>query len=146
MKLSEFLKSIGKTVLEMIVYKTVEEALEAVKRNGCALQYVKDQTEAVCLEAVKEDGDALQYVKDQTEAVCLEAVKRNGCALQYVKDQTEAVCLEAVKEDGDALQYVNPFVFEVDISLTVEPEPENTVDLSEVPTAQLKKELEKRAE
>ena len=27
------------------------------------------------LEAVKEDGDALQYVKDQTEAVCLEAVK-----------------------------------------------------------------------
>ena len=37
-------------------------ALEAVKRNGYALQYVKDQTEAVCLEAVKRNGDALQYV------------------------------------------------------------------------------------
>ncbi len=78
--------------------------LEAVKRNGYLLQYVKDQTEAVCLEAVKSDGDSLRYVKDQTEAVCLEAVK-------YVKDQTEAVCLEAVKSDGDSLQYVNKKVF-----------------------------------
>jgi hypothetical protein len=45
---------------------------------------VKDQTEAVVLEAVKRNGDALQYVKDQTEAVVLEAVKRNGYALRYV--------------------------------------------------------------
>ena len=36
------------------------------------------------LEAVKQDGDALQYVKEQTEAVALEAVKRNGDALRYV--------------------------------------------------------------
>jgi hypothetical protein len=41
--------------------------LEAVKRNGDALQYVKDQTEAVCLEAVKQDGDALQYVNFDDE-------------------------------------------------------------------------------
>ena len=63
---------------------TVESAIEAVKGNGAALRYVKDQTEAVCLEAVKSNGYALQYVKDQTEAVALEAVKRNGYALQYV--------------------------------------------------------------
>jgi len=37
--------------------------LEAVKINGDALRYVKEQSEAVCLEAVKNDGDALQYVK-----------------------------------------------------------------------------------
>ncbi len=36
------------------------------------------------MEAIKNDGDALRYVKEQTEAVCLEAVKRNGYALQYV--------------------------------------------------------------
>ena len=63
---------------------TIAAALEAVKRNGDALQYVKDQTDAVCLEAVKEYGNALRYVKDQTEAVCLEAVKEYGNALQYV--------------------------------------------------------------
>ena len=39
-----------------------------------------------CLEAVKEDGYALQYVKEQTEDICLAAVKQNGDALQFVKD------------------------------------------------------------
>jgi hypothetical protein len=43
-------------------FSTENEALEAVRRNGDALRYVKEQSEAVCLEAVKEDGDALQYV------------------------------------------------------------------------------------
>ena len=39
--------------------------LEAVKRNGDSLQYVKEQTEAICLEAVKQDGDSLRYVKER---------------------------------------------------------------------------------
>jgi hypothetical protein len=43
---------------------TIELALEAVKRNGYALQYVPEAilTEAVALEAVKQNGYALQYV------------------------------------------------------------------------------------
>jgi len=36
-----------------------------VENNGYALQYVKEQTEAVCLKAVERDGDALQYVKEE---------------------------------------------------------------------------------
>ena len=55
-----------------------EQCLAAVKRNGCALQYVKDQTPEICLAAVKQDGYSLRYVKDQTPEICLEAVKRNG--------------------------------------------------------------------
>ena len=43
-------------------FSTEKEALEAVKQDGDALRYVKDQSEAVCLEAVKQDGHALQYV------------------------------------------------------------------------------------
>ncbi len=43
--------------------------------------------EKYCLEAVKQDGCSLQYVKDQSEAVCLEAVKQDGCSLQYVKEE-----------------------------------------------------------
>ena len=42
--------------------------------------------------------DALQYVKEQTEAICIEAVKQTGLALQYVKEQTEEICIEAVKK------------------------------------------------
>jgi len=63
------------------------------------------------LKAVEEDGYALQYVKDQSEAICLKAVERNGYALRYVKDQSEAICLKAVEEDGDALQYVKDQLF-----------------------------------
>ena len=39
------------------------QAMEAVKQNGCALQYVQTQTEAICMEAVKQDGYALRYVQ-----------------------------------------------------------------------------------
>ena len=63
-----------------------KEALEAVKQNGSALQYVAEQTEEICLEAVKQDGWTLQYVVEQTEEICLEAVKRDGYALQYVSE------------------------------------------------------------
>ncbi len=88
------------------VKNTEEEIIKAVESDGDALQYVKDQTEAICIKAVESDGDALQYVKDQTEAICIKAVERNGYALRYVKDQTEAICIKAVESDGDALQYV----------------------------------------
>ena len=43
--------------------------LEAVKQNGLALEYVKEQTKEICLEAVKQDGYALQYVKEQTPEI-----------------------------------------------------------------------------
>ncbi|MCE5211881.1 MAG: DUF4116 domain-containing protein [Deltaproteobacteria bacterium] len=44
---------------------SIEAALKAVERNGYALRYVKDQTEAVCLKAVERNGDALQYVLER---------------------------------------------------------------------------------
>lgn len=87
------------------------EALEAVKLDGLALQYVKEQTEEICLAAVRQDGYALCYVKEQTEEICLEAVKRNVYALQFVKEQTEEICLAALKWDVCALQYVNEDLF-----------------------------------
>ena len=50
------------SIKELEIWTDEKHCLEAVKRNGYALQYVKEQTEAICLEAVKEDGYALQYV------------------------------------------------------------------------------------
>jgi len=38
-----------------------------------------------CLEAVKKDGLNLAFVKEQTHEICLEAVKQDGYALIYVK-------------------------------------------------------------
>jgi hypothetical protein len=51
-----------------------------------------------CLSAVKLNGFALEYVKEQTEEICLAAVNKNGRALQYIKEQTDEICLQAVKQ------------------------------------------------
>ena len=95
------------------------EALEAVKKNGYALQFVNEQTPEICLEAVKENGYALQFVNEQTPDICLEAVKEDGYALQFVNEQTPDICLEAVKQEGDALQFVkeNMFINEDEIEI-----------------------------
>jgi len=63
MKLSEFLNKFNLKD-EFVISYSGDEALEAVKRHGHALRYVKDQSEAVCLEAVKQDGHALKYVDE----------------------------------------------------------------------------------
>ena len=44
-----------------------------------------------CLVAVKINGHALEYVKEQTPEICLEAVKQNGFALKWVKNQTPLI-------------------------------------------------------
>ena len=46
-----------------------EYCLQAVKQNGYALQWVKEQTPEICLEAVKQYGQALEYVKEQTPLI-----------------------------------------------------------------------------
>ena len=92
--------------------QTERICLEAVKRKGYMLEYVKNQTEEICLEAVKQDGYALEYVENQTKEICLEAVKQDGNALEFVTDQTEEICLEAVKQNKKAIEYVeNKFTY-----------------------------------
>ena len=44
-----------------------------------------------CLEAVKQNGYALRWVKNQTIDICLEAVKQYGHALKWVKNQTPLI-------------------------------------------------------
>ena len=44
-----------------------------------------------CLEAVKEDGLALGFVKNQTIDICLQAVKQKGRAFRFVKNQTPLI-------------------------------------------------------
>jgi hypothetical protein len=56
-----------------------EDALKAVERNGYALQYVKEQTEAVCLKAVERNGDALRYVEARWFAAEM-SESSDGCA------------------------------------------------------------------
>jgi len=87
-------------------WNDLEFCLNAVRQNGLALKFVKEQTPKICLEACKENGNALEYVKEQTPEICLEAVKENGLVLQFVKEQNSDICLEAVRQNGLALEYV----------------------------------------
>ena len=91
--------------LQYVKNQSPEILMEAVKHDGFALQYVKNQSPEILMEAVKHDGFALQYVKNQSPELCLVAVK-NGCALQYVIAQSPEILMEAVKENGHALEYV----------------------------------------
>jgi hypothetical protein len=95
-----------KEIKEIIDMMTEEMLLDIVKRDGYALEYIKNQTERICLEAVRNRGLALEYVIDQTKEICIIAVGRNGLALDYVKDRTPEICMAAVKQNGWALQYV----------------------------------------
>lgn len=76
--------------------------------KGEIISYTEDEA----LAAVKKDGNALRYVREQTHEICLAAVERNEYALKYVKEQTPEICLAAVKENRDALRYVDPSVFQ----------------------------------
>jgi hypothetical protein len=82
-----------------------------IKTSKCNASGIVNWTQAQALEAVKNNGYALKYVKEQTSDICLEAVKSDGDALKYVKEQTPDICLEAVKKCGYALKYVNPHIF-----------------------------------
>jgi hypothetical protein len=72
-------------MIEFSAILTLSASLEAVKRNGYALRYVKDQTEAVVLEAVKRNGDALQYVLEKPLFIKIAAMLK---ILINIKDPT----------------------------------------------------------
>jgi len=88
-------------------YDDYEICKMAFQKYGCALRYMKEQTEEICEMAVQQDGWALKYVKEQTEEICKLAVEQNGSALQFVNEQTEEICKLAVQQNGKALQFVN---------------------------------------
>ena len=73
---------------------------QAIIRNGMVLEAFNKftyypQSEELCLIAVKNNGLALEFVKNQTDDICFEAVKRNSMAIKYVKNQTKDLCLSA---------------------------------------------------
>lgn len=86
------------------------DTLQLVKNNGMAIKRIADQTQELAVLAVKDDGYALKYVKEEfkTAEVCLIAVQNDGIALQFVPEslKTPEICLAAVTRDGLALEYV----------------------------------------
>ncbi|MDR0314100.1 MAG: DUF4116 domain-containing protein, partial [Treponema sp.] len=86
-----------------------ESIKEYLYNQWKTLEYVPEtiiKTEAMCFEAVKLNGCALEYVPEELKTVemCLTAVKQCGWALYAVPEElkTAELCLEAVKQYGKA--------------------------------------------
>jgi hypothetical protein len=91
--------------------KNPSEAVQiaAVKKNPYAIQYIENPSEAVQLAAVKNDGYAIRCIKNPSEAVQLAAVQQNGYTVNFIENPSEAVQLAAVQQNGYAIQFVkNP--------------------------------------
>ncbi|MCL2193676.1 MAG: DUF4116 domain-containing protein [Treponema sp.] len=62
-----------------IKFATMEEALEAIRQDGCALEHVPKnlKTLRLCLEAVSKESLALEYVPEnlRTLSICSIAAK-----------------------------------------------------------------------
>ena len=84
-----------------------EATLEAVKRDGRALQHASEELKGdrgVVMEAVKQCGYALEYASEELKGdreVVLEAIKQNGHVLRYASEELRSdgeVVTEAVKQ------------------------------------------------
>jgi hypothetical protein len=81
--------------------------MDAVERDGYAIVYIKDPSEAMQMVSVKERGNFIEYIETPSEAVQMAAVNQNGYAIHYIKNPTEAVQMAAVNQNGYAIEHIN---------------------------------------
>ena len=107
-KADKFILDFNNKVLvhDFYIWTNEELSNQAICKNACVLQFVKNQTEEICKLAVQQMPSVLRYVKVQTEEICETAVTKDGFALQYVINQTDNMCKLAVKQNGAALHLV----------------------------------------
>mgnify|MGYP000450382836 CR=1 FL=1 len=101
---------------ESYKYFTLDDSLAAVIKDGCELQFVKNQTENICIIAICQNYVALKYVRNQTERICWLAINSNPKTLLYIREQTESYCLQAVKNNCRAF-IISSSIDDRDISL-----------------------------
>jgi hypothetical protein len=107
-KADQFVLDLDNKVLMKDFYMWGNEAFckIAVSQNGCALGYVKDQTDEICKIAVSNNACALKHVINQTDEICKIAISNHACALKHVINQTDELCKLAINHFGQALEYV----------------------------------------
>ena len=83
--MAHLLLDLSSLVADYVGISHTKNDLCEVQREGCALQFVEEQTHEICLAAVQQYGYALQLVKEQTHEICLAAVQQNCYTLEVVK-------------------------------------------------------------
>jgi hypothetical protein len=83
--------------------------MDSIEKNGLNLQHIPVplRTPELCLAAVRQNGLALEFVRNQTPRICLEAVQQYGLSLYFVREQTEEICMAAVLKDPNSIKWVS---------------------------------------
>ena len=77
-------------------YSSNEKAqLAAVRRDGYAIEWIDNPSEAVQMAAVKQNGYAIGYISKPSEAVQMAAIQQDGYAIECIKKPTINVKLVA---------------------------------------------------
>ena len=92
-------------LIRQIFEPTDEQCLIAIKQNGYAIKYIK-QNPQICLSAVKQNGMALEFIKDQTDQLCKAAVYQNSHALKFVINQTDEIIQIATDKNPFSTTYI----------------------------------------
>ena len=77
--------------------------MAAVRQNGFALKYIREQTAEICHTALQNNPHALKYVLHKTDDLCLQALCLDGTTLQYIYKPTQQMYKVAVKSRPEAI-------------------------------------------
>ena len=80
-----------------------KEKLEAVKKNGMAIQVIKDPSSAVQLEAVKNNSEAIRAIKNPTSEAQMEAVSNDPSVIYALHNPSEELQIVAVSAEPGIL-------------------------------------------
>ena len=81
--------------------------LDVLRRNGMAIEHVKQPTHAMRMAAVMSKGSALQFISQQDNDVCMRAIQEFPGALQHVKHQNPEMIALALSKDINTLKFVD---------------------------------------
>lgn len=111
---NEFKKSTGFLMDKFIIINIAKHVysilrmIELYLMNNTYFLLMK-HTHELCLEIVKKNGLALEFIKNKSHDICLEAVKQNGLAIQFIKKQkntSKKYHIHLNKEDYYKLKHI----------------------------------------
>jgi len=90
--------------------------MEAVKKDGYAIQYVrnKNKTPELYIAAVKQNPNIIEYIGERSPELCLAAVERDWLMISFIKNRTPEICIAAVNQNIEALEFVPAEMFLAD--------------------------------
>lgn len=92
--------------LKDVQRQSEEICLEAVRKCGEQLKYVKKQTISVIEQALDTKIGSFAHVREQTDELCKMAIKKNGMCLMWVENKTYELCLLALQHCVRVLRYM----------------------------------------